>query len=127
MIMVTGAAGSIGSNFVLNWCARSDEPVINFDKFSYAGNLENLASLQDNSGHVFVRGNLADRAFEDVLLAQHSIALPHFGEEGHVDRSIDGPEDFVQTNIVDTFRLLEAVSAYKDAEGKVFTESDYFD
>ncbi|MCU0932293.1 MAG: dTDP-glucose 4,6-dehydratase, partial [Serpentinimonas sp.] len=113
MILVTGGAGFIGSNFVLDWLAQSDEPVVNLDKLTYAGNLENLASLQGDARHTFVHGDLGDRALVDQLLAQHRPrALLHFAAESHVDRSIHGPEDFIQTNIVGTFRLLEAVRAY---------------
>jgi dTDP-glucose 4,6-dehydratase len=113
MILVTGGAGFIGSNFVLDWLAQSDEPVVNLDKLTYAGNLENLASLQGNERHTFVHGDLCDRALVDRLLAEHRPrAVLHFAAESHVDRSIHGPEDFIQTNIVGTFRLLEAVRAY---------------
>ena len=112
-IFVTGGAGFIGSNFVLDWLAQSDEPIVNLDKLTYAGNLENLASLQGDARHVFVQGDLADRALVGGLLAQHRPrAVLHFAAESHVDRSIHGPEDFIQTNIVGTFRLLEAVRAY---------------
>ena len=115
-ILVTGGAGFIGSNFVLDWLAQCDEPVLNLDKLTYAGNLENLASLQGDARHVFVQGDLGDRALVDALLAQHRPrAVLHFAAESHVDRSIHGPEDFIQTNIVGTFRLLEAVRAYWSA------------
>lgn len=115
-ILVTGGAGFIGSNFVLDWLAASDEPVVNLDKLTYAGNLENLASLQGDARHVFVQGDLGDRTLVDALLAQHRPrAVLHFAAESHVDRSIHGPEDFIQTNIVGTFRLLEAVRAYWSA------------
>ena len=112
-ILVTGGAGFIGSNFVLDWLAQCDEPVVNLDKLTYAGNLENLASLQGDARHVFVQGDLGDRTLVDRLLAEHRPrAVLHFAAESHVDRSIHGPEDFIQTNIVGTFRLLEAVRAY---------------
>lgn len=112
-IIVTGGAGFIGSNFVLDWLAQSDETVVNIDKLTYAGNLENLASLQGNARHCFVQGDLGDRTLVDSLLAQHRPrAVLHFAAESHVDRSIHGPEDFIQTNIVGTFRLLESVRAY---------------
>jgi dTDP-glucose 4,6-dehydratase len=115
-ILVTGGAGFIGSNFVLDWLAQCDEPIINLDKLTYAGNLENLASLRGDTRHVFVQGDLGDRALMDALLAQHRPrAVLHFAAESHVDRSIHGPEDFIQTNIVGTFRLLEAVRAYWSA------------
>lgn len=113
MILVTGGAGFIGSNFVLDWLAQSGEAIVNLDKLTYAGNLENLASLQDNSNHIFVQGDLGDSALVEQLLAQHRPrAVVNFAAESHVDRSIHGPEDFIQTNIVGTFRLLEAVRAY---------------
>ena len=115
-ILVTGGAGFIGSNFVLDWLAQSDEPIVNLDKLTYAGNLENLASLQGDARHVFVQGDLGDRVLVDRLLAQHRPrAVLHFAAESHVDRSIHGPEDFIQTNIVGTFRLLESVRAYWSA------------
>jgi dTDP-glucose 4,6-dehydratase len=113
LIIVTGAAGFIGSNFVLDWLAQSDEPVINLDALTYAGNLENLASLQGNPAHVFVKGDIGDFELVAKLLAEHQPrAVVNFAAESHVDRSIHGPEDFIQTNIVGTFRLLEAVRAY---------------
>jgi dTDP-glucose 4,6-dehydratase len=113
MILITGGAGFIGSNFVLDWLAGSDEPVINLDKLTYAGNLENLAALQGNPNHVFVQGDLGDRELVDRLLAEHRPrAVLNFAAESHVDRSIHGPEDFIQTNILGTFRLLESVRAY---------------
>lgn len=113
MILVTGGAGFIGSNFVLDWLAQSGEAIVNLDKLTYAGNLENLASLQDNPNHIFVQGDLGDSALVAQLLAQHRPrAVVNFAAESHVDRSIHGPEDFIQTNIVGTFRLLEAVRAY---------------
>lgn len=115
-ILVTGGAGFIGSNFVLDWLAQSNEPVINLDKLTYAGNLENLASLQGNPNHVFVQGDLGDRELVDRLLAEHKPrAVLNFAAESHVDRSIHGPEDFIQTNILGTFRLLESVRAYWSA------------
>ena len=113
MILVTGAAGFIGSNFVLDWLAQSDEPVINLDDLTYAGNLENLASLDGDARHVFVKGSIGDFDLVARLLAEHQPrAVVNFAAESHVDRSIHGPEDFIQTNIVGTFRLLEAVRAY---------------
>ncbi|MFA9286831.1 MAG: dTDP-glucose 4,6-dehydratase [Comamonas sp.] len=113
MILVTGGAGFIGSNFVLDWLAGSDEPVVNLDKLTYAGNLHNLASLQGDSRHHFVHGDIGDRALLDRLLAEHQPrAIVHFAAESHVDRSIHGPEDFIQTNVVGTLRLLEAARAY---------------
>ena len=116
MILVTGGAGFIGSNFVLDWLAGSDEPVVNLDKLTYAGNLENLAALKDNPKHIFVQGDLGDRELVDRLLAEHRPrAVLNFAAESHVDRSIHGPEDFIQTNIVGTFRLLESVRSYWSA------------
>jgi len=124
-ILVTGGAGFIGSNFVLDWLAQSDEPILNLDNLTYAGNLENLASLQNDSRHSFVQGDLADRALVDALLVEHRPrAVLNFAAESHVDRSILGPEVFIQTNIVGTFRLLESVCGYwrglPEAEKTVF-------
>jgi dTDP-glucose 4,6-dehydratase len=112
-ILVTGGAGFIGSNFVLDWLRLHDEPVVNLDKLTYAGNRENLASLEGDARHHFVHGDIGDRALVERLLAEHRPrAVLHFAAESHVDRSIHGPEDFIQTNVVGTFRLLEAVRAY---------------
>ena len=112
-ILITGGAGFIGSNFVLDWLAQSDETVINLDKLTYAGNLHNLASLADDLRHVFVHGDIGDGALVAALLAQHQPrAVLNFAAESHVDRSINGPGEFIQTNIVGTFNLLEAVRAY---------------
>ena len=112
-ILVTGGAGFIGANFVLDWLARSDETVVNLDLLTYAGNRENLASLAGDARHVFVQGDIGDSSLVAQLLARHQPrAIVNFAAESHVDRSIHGPEDFVQTNIVGTFRLLEAVRAY---------------
>lgn len=117
MILVTGGAGFIGANFVLDWFAQeSEEAVINVDKLTYAGNLETLSSLKQNKAHVFVRADIGDSAAIDRLLAQHQPrAVVNFAAESHVDRSIHGPEDFVQTNVVGTFRLLESVRGYWSA------------
>ena len=113
MLLVTGGAGFIGANFVLDWLAQSDEPVINLDKLTYAGNLQNLASLQGDPRHVFVKGDIGDVGHVAQLLATHQPrAVINFAAESHVDRSIHGPEDFIQTNIVGTFHLLERVRAY---------------
>ena len=112
-ILVTGAAGFIGSNFVLDWLAQSDEKVINLDNLTYAGNLENLASLDGDARHLFVKGDIGNFDLVAKLLAEHQPrAVVNFAAESHVDRSIHGPEDFIQTNIVGTFRLLEAVRAF---------------
>ena len=113
MLLVTGGAGFIGANFVLDWFAQSDEPVINLDKLTYAGNLKNLSSLQGDKRHVFVEGDIGDAVLVGELLARHRPrAVLNFAAESHVDRSIHGPEDFIQTNIVGTFHLLEAVRAH---------------
>ena len=113
MILVTGGAGFIGANFVLDWLAQSDEALLNLDKLSYAGNRENLASLTNDPRHLFVHGDIGDSELTDRLLAQYQPrAILNFAAESHVDRSIHGPEDFIQTNIVGTFHLLEAVRAY---------------
>lgn len=113
MILVTGGAGFIGSNFVLDWLCRSDDPVINLDKLTYAGNLENLASLQGNTRHTFIRGDIGDANLVSSLLNEYKPrAIINFAAESHVDRSIHGPEAFIHTNIIGTFRLLEAVRAY---------------
>ena len=112
-ILVTGGAGFIGANFVLDWLADGDEPVVNLDKLTYAGNLHNLDSLAGDARHVFVQGDIGDRGLLDALLAEHQPrAVLNFAAESHVDRSIHGPEDFIQTNVVGTFRLLEAVRQY---------------
>lgn len=113
MILITGGAGFIGANFVLDWLAQSEEPVINLDKLTYAGNLETLASLKNEARHIFVQGDIGDFGLVAELLAKHQPrAIVNFAAESHVDRSIHGPEDFIQTNIVGTFHLLEAVRAY---------------
>jgi len=115
-ILVTGGAGFIGSNFVLDWLANNDETVVNLDKLTYAGNLENLASLQGDARHVFVHGDIGDGALVARLLAEHKVrAVLNFAAESHVDRSIEGPGAFIQTNIVGSFNLLEAVRAYWSA------------
>lgn len=112
-ILVTGGAGFIGANFVLDWLAHHDETVINLDKLTYAGNLDNLSSLAGNKRHIFVRGDIGDSALVTRLLEEHQPrAVLNFAAESHVDRSIHGPEDFIETNIVGTFRMLEVVRAY---------------
>jgi len=112
-LLVTGGAGFIGSNFVLDWLAQSDERVLNLDALTYAGNLRNLASLAADARHVFVQGDIGNRALVDRLLAEHRPrAIVHFAAESHVDRSILGPGAFIQTNVQGTFTLLEAARAY---------------
>jgi dTDP-glucose 4,6-dehydratase len=112
-ILVTGGAGFIGGNFVLDWLAGQSEKVVNLDKLTYAGNLQTLASVQGDPRHVFVQGDIGDRALVERLLAEHQPrAVINFAAESHVDRSIHGPGDFIQTNIVGTFNLLESVRAY---------------
>ncbi|HEY8907099.1 MAG TPA: dTDP-glucose 4,6-dehydratase [Rhodoferax sp.] len=113
MILVTGGAGFIGANFVLDWLAQHDEPVINLDKLTYAGNPETLRSLQGDSRYALVHGDIGDRELVAQLLATHQPrAVVNFAAESHVDRSIHGPGEFIQTNIVGTFNLLEAVRGY---------------
>jgi dTDP-glucose 4,6-dehydratase len=118
-LLVTGGAGFIGSNFVLDWLAAPEaagEPVVNLDALTYAGNRENLASLDGDPRHLFVQGDICDRALVDRLLAQHRPrALVHFAAESHVDRSIHGPGAFVRTNVEGTFTLLEAARAHWSA------------
>ncbi|SDY06681.1 dTDP-glucose 4,6-dehydratase [Nitrosomonas sp. Nm58] len=125
MILVTGGAGFIGANFVLDWLAQSDEPVINFDKLTYAGNLQNLVSLEGDLRHIFVQGDINDhQKMATLLMRFQPRAIIHLAAESHVDRSIHGPEEFIQTNIVGTFRLLETVYHYwKEQEGK--TRQDF--
>ena len=113
MILVTGGAGFIGGNFVLDWVAATGEAVVNLDKLTYAGNLETLKSLEGDARHLFVRGDICDRALVAGLLAEHKPrAIVHVAAESHVDRSIDGPGEFVRTNVEGTFSLLEAARAY---------------
>jgi dTDP-glucose 4,6-dehydratase len=115
-LLVTGAAGFIGANFVLDWLASSQEPIINLDKLTYAGNLETLSSLEGDARHVFVQGDIGDAELVDRLLVEHQPrAVLNFAAESHVDRSIHGPGDFIETNIVGTFRLLESVRGYWSA------------
>jgi dTDP-glucose 4,6-dehydratase len=113
VILVTGGAGFIGSNFVLEWLAAEGAPVVNLDKLTYAGNPGNLASVRDDERHVFVHGDITDRALVAGLLQKHRPrAIVHFAAETHVDRSIHGPGEFIQTNVVGTFSLLEETRAY---------------
>ncbi len=124
-ILVTGAAGFIGSNFVLDWLEQCNEPVVNLDLLTYAGNLENLKELEGDPRHQFVRGSIGDRNLVANLLADvKPRAVINFAAESHVDRSIHGPGEFIQTNIVGTFNLLESVRGYwndlPDAEKAAF-------
>ncbi|MGZ8320801.1 MAG: dTDP-glucose 4,6-dehydratase [Telluria sp.] len=115
MIFVTGGAGFIGSNFVLDWLAGSSEAVVNFDKLTYAGNMDNLVSLKDDPRHHFVRGDICDKDAVLALLEKHQPrAIVHFAAESHVDRSIHGPGEFITTNINGTFALLEAARAWRE-------------
>lgn len=115
MILATGCAGFIGSNFIHCWLARSDEPVVNLDKLTYAGNPANLTAFKNDKRHIFVHGDMGDGGLIKHLLAQYRPrAVLNFAAESHVDRSIHGPADFIQTNVVATFALLEAVRAYWD-------------
>ncbi|MGB3812981.1 MAG: GDP-mannose 4,6-dehydratase, partial [Shinella sp.] len=112
-IFVTGGAGFIGSNFVLDWLGASDEIVVNIDKLTYAGNPENLKTLAGTAQHIFVQADIGDSAVISALLEEHAPrAIVHLAAESHVDRSIHGPAAFIDTNIVGTFRLLEAVRTY---------------
>ncbi|WP_027015184.1 dTDP-glucose 4,6-dehydratase [Comamonas composti] len=116
MILVTGGAGFIGANFVLDWLGSRDDSVVNVDKLTYAGNIENLASLKNDARHIFVQADIGDSQAIARLLAEHQPrAVVNFAAESHVDRSIHGPEDFIQTNVVGTFRILEAVRHYWSA------------
>jgi dTDP-glucose 4,6-dehydratase len=113
MILVTGGAGFIGANFILDWLAQSDEPVLNLDALTYAGNQANLASLATNPRYGFAQGDIGDRVLLDALLTRHQPrAIVNFAAESHVDRSIQGPGAFIHTNVVGTFNLLESVRAY---------------
>jgi dTDP-glucose 4,6-dehydratase len=112
-VLATGGAGFIGANFVLEWIRDGRGPIINLDKLTYAGNLENLAEIENHPDHFFVRGDIGDRNLVAALLAEHQPrAIINFAAESHVDRSIHGPEDFIQTNVVGTFHLLEEVRIY---------------
>jgi dTDP-glucose 4,6-dehydratase len=115
-ILVTGGAGFIGSNFVNDWLAAHDEPVVNLDALTYAGNLHNLDALRGDARHVFVQGDIGDRALVERLLADHRPrAVLHFAAESHVDRSIHGPGAFMRTNVMGLFELLEAVRGHWSA------------
>jgi dTDP-glucose 4,6-dehydratase len=116
MILVTGGAGFIGANFVLDWLAQNDEALINLDKLTYAGNLNNLLGLKNNHRHIFVHADISDRDTLNQLLQEHQPrAIVHFAAESHVDRSIHGPAAFIETNVNGTFSLLESVRAYWQA------------
>ena len=124
-ILVTGGAGFIGANFVLDWLATERTPIVNLDQLTYAGNIGNLAGVKDDARHVFVKGDINDRALVFKLLREHRPqAIVHFAAESHVDRSIHGPADFVQTNVVGTFNLLEEARNYwsslKESEKSLF-------
>ena len=113
MLLVTGGAGFIGANFILDWLAACDEPVVNLDKLTYAGNPENLAGLTGDARYIFAQGDIGDRALVAGLLQTHRPrAIVNFAAESHVDRSIHGPEDFIETNVVGTFHVLEEARAY---------------
>ena len=125
MILVTGGAGFIGANFIIDWLRASDEPILNLDKLTYAGNLENLAQLSGDPRYAFVAGDFGDQKLVDALLLKHRPrAIVNFAAESHVDRSIHGPGEFIQTNIVGTFTLLESVRAFfatlNDSEKSAF-------
>ncbi len=112
-ILVTGGAGFIGSNFVIDWFQSHDEPVVNLDKLTYAGNLSNLESLANDRRHIFVHGDISNQGLVRKLLTEHQpSAIINFAAESHVDRAIDGPKDFIDTNIVGTFHLLDSVRSY---------------
>ena len=112
-ILITGAAGFIGSNFVLNWLEKNKEKVIALDKLTYAGNLENLKSVEKKSNYEFVKGDIGDsNLVADLLKKYQPRAIINFAAESHVDRSIHGPDDFMQTNIIGTYRLLEEARSF---------------
>src|SRR6185503_647405 len=116
MLLVTGGAGFIGSNFVLSSLADSEEPIVTLDKLTYAGNLRNLDSLRGDARHTFLRGDIRDRSLVKQALERHRPrAIVHFAAESHVDRSILGPAEFIETNVVGSWSLLEEARAYWDA------------
>jgi dTDP-glucose 4,6-dehydratase len=126
-ILVTGGAGFIGSNFILEWFASSDEPIVNLDALTYAGNPENLRSLAGDPRYIFVKGDIGDAECISSLLNTHAPrAIVNFAAESHVDRSIHGPEDFIQANVVGTFRLLEAARGYWMRQEKILASSFRF-
>src|SRR6266404_3568037 len=119
MLLVTGGAGFIGSNFIVTTLAQANEPIVTLDKLTYAGSLMNLAAVSADSRHSFVRGDICDRHLLRSLLRQHKPrAIVHFAAESHVDRSITGPSEFVQTNVVGTWSLLEEARAHWNDGGK---------
>ena len=121
-LLVAGGAGFIGANFIADWLSECDETIVNLDKLTYAGNLENLTSLKHNNKHIFVQGDISDCTLVSHLFAVHQPrGIINFAAESHVDRSIAGPADFITTNIVGTFRLLEcALHYYKTNAAKAF-------
>ncbi len=124
-LLVTGGAGFIGANFVLQQRADQSATIVNLDKLTYAGNLATLASLQTDAEHVFVEGDICDRTLLQTLLQKHQPdAIVNFAAETHVDRSIDGPDPFIHTNVVGTFELLEATRQYW--QGLPATQKDVF-
>lgn len=127
-ILVTGGAGFIGSNFVLDWVAQNDEPVVNVDKLTYAGNLQNFAGIEDDRRHIFVHGDIGDAALISKLLSEHKPrAILNFAAGSHMDRSIHGPADFIHSNVVGTFNPLETVRAYWGAAWGYFLHWRYKD
>src|SRR3954463_15044148 len=113
VILVTGGAGFIGSNFVLEWLQHEPAPVINLDCLTYAGNPENLAAIQDQARHLLIQGSIGDRDLVTQIFREHQpCAVVHFAAESHVDRSIHGPQDFIHTNVLGTFELLDAARHY---------------
>jgi dTDP-glucose 4,6-dehydratase len=126
-ILVTGAAGFIGSNFVLDWFEHSKEDVVSLDLLTYAGNLENLSPLKNNPQHHFIQGNISDRDLVAELLQKHQVrAVVNFAAESHVDRSISGPGDFIETNIVGTYNLLESVRSFWNDSDENFKKAFRF-
>src|SRR5271170_8244501 len=116
LILITGGAGFIGSNFILQWIKQESSPVVNLDKLTYAGNPRNLESVADHSAYQFQQGDIVDRDLvRDLLQRERPRAIVHFAAESHVDRSIHGPDDFVRTNVNGTFSLLEETRAYWSA------------
>ena len=116
-ILVTGGAGFIGTNFVLDWLAERDHRVVNLDKLTYAGNMQNLAAVANDARHVFAQGDIADQALLRDILAHHKpTAIVNFAAESHVDRSIHGPADFIQTHVVGTMNLLVKLRSFDDGQ-----------